>query len=313
MAKLNRKTGKQKFSVRVSKDWRINKEIYFMVIPVVVFYIMFHYVPMYGAVIAFKDFSPRAGIFGSEWVGFKHFTEFFSSFYFKRLIRNTLTINIASLIFTFPAPIILALLINELKSKSYAKIVQTVSYLPHFISMVVVCGMITNFVDGNGIINHILAWFGVEPNNLLYNKNLFLPIYILSGLWQEIGWSSIIYIAALTVIDQELYEAIEMDGGGRWQKMWNISLPGIIPTIVTLLVLRIGQIMNVGYEKIILLENGLNMETADVISSYVYREGLQNMNWSYSAAVGLFNSVINLVLLIFANYVSRKFNETALW
>lgn len=296
-----------------SRDIKKNYELYIMIIPIVIYFIMFCYIPMYGAVIAFKSYSPSLGILESPWVGFKHFKNFFTGYYFTTLITNTLRLSLASLIFGFPMPIILALLINELRSEKFKRLVQTVSYLPHFISLVVVCGMITNFVDHDGVISSVMLLFGKEPKNLLYEENLFMPIYVISNIWQEVGWGSIIYFAAMAGIDPQMYEAADIDGVGKFRKMWSITLPSIAPTIVTLLILNVGKVMSVGYEKIILLYNGLNMGKADVISSYVYREGLQNFNWSYSSAVGLFNSVINFILLIAANKASRKLSDSSLW
>lgn len=301
------------FFTRLRKDLRVNKSVYIMFLPVLIYYIIFHYKPMYGAIIAFKDYTPIKGIMGSEWIGFKHFIDFFSSFYFRRVLRNTLVISFSTLLFGFPAPIILALLINELKSKVFSRTVQTITYMPHFISMVVICGMIRTFTIDSGIINDIIAFFGGERVTLLGQPKLFVPVYVLSGIWQEVGWGSIIYLAAMAGIDQELYEAAKIDGAGRWKQTLYVTLPGIAPTIVILLILRMGSLLNVGFEKIILLYSPATYETADVISSFVYRKGLQEFNWSFSSAVGLFNQVINFVLLISANWFSRKVNESSLW
>jgi putative aldouronate transport system permease protein len=301
------------FMQRAKKDFNLNKSLYIMVIPVLLFYILFHYKPMYGVIIAFKNFSPVKGIMGSDWVGVKHFIDFVSSMYFIRTLKNTLVINVVNLIFGFPAPIILALLVNELKNKYFSKIVQTISYLPHFISLVVVCGMIIDFTRDTGIINDIIALFGGERVTLLSNPKYFVPVFVGSDIWQGLGWGSIIYLAALAGIDQELYEAACVDGAGKWKQTLHITLPGILPTIVILLVLRIGNMLNVGFEKIILLYSPVTYETADVISSYVYRKGLQEFNFSFSAAVGLFNSIVNFILLISANKMSKKFNDSSLW
>lgn len=297
----------------IVKDFKKNKMIYLLAIPVLAYYIIFHYGPMYGVIIAFKNFTPARGILGSPWVGLQWFKDFFSSYYFGRLLRNTLLINIYSLIFSFPAPIILALLLNELRSQKFKKAVQTISYLPHFISLVVICGMIVNFTARDGIINDIIAFFGGERTTMLLRPELFRSIYVISGIWQSVGWSSIIFLAALSGIDVELYQAAVIDGANRWHQVWHVTLPGILPTIVILLIMRIGSLMSVGYEKIILLYNSSIYETADVISTFVYRKGLLEANYSYSSAVGLFNSVINFLLLIIANWVSRKVNETSLW
>lgn len=294
-------------------DIRKNKLLYVMLLPVLAFYVVFHYFPMYGAIIAFKDFSPRLGIWGSDWAGLDHFRTFFTGAYFWRTIKNTLLISFYELIFGFPAPIILALLLNEVKHSLFKRTVQTVTYLPHFISLVVICGIIKDFTVSGGVINDMISFFGGERVSLLLEAEWFRTIYVSSGVWQHIGWGTIIFLAALSGVDQEQYEAARMDGAGRWKQMLHVTLPGLMPTIVILLILNIGRMMNVGFEKIILLYNPGTYETADVISSYVYRVGLQDFNYSFSSAVGLFNSVINFVLVIFSNWVSRKLNDTSLW
>jgi putative aldouronate transport system permease protein len=250
---------------------------------------------------------------GSEWIGFKNFQMFFNDIYFFRIIKNTLTISITSIIFGFPAPIILALLINELRSKKFSRLVQTITYLPYFISIVVISGIIKEFVSDQGVITSVFKFFTHESNNMLSNPKLFVPIFVGSDIWQGIGWGSIIYLAALTSIDQEIYEAASIDGANRWKQVIHVTIPGILPTIVTMFILRMGGILNVGFEKIILLYNPVIYETSDVISSYVYRRGLQEFSFSFSSAVGLFNSVINFIFLISANWLSRKFNDTSLW
>lgn len=298
---------------RCRKDLTRNKGAYLMIIPVLVFYALFCYKPMYGALIAFKNYSPRLGFSGSEWIGFKNFKDFFSSPDFVRLLRNTLKISAANLIFAFPAPIILALFLNELSSAGLKRIVQTASYLPHFISLVVVCGMIKTFVGTDGIIGMAAGYFRGKSVNLLTEQDFFLPIYVISDIWQGIGWESIVYLAALSAVDAEQYEAAQIDGAGRMARMLNITLPSIQTTVVTMLILRVGRLMNLGYEKIILLYNPAIYESSDVISSYVYRMGFETQNWGYSTAVGLFNSVINLVLLVSANYISRKLTDNSIW
>ena len=299
--------------IRTKKDFRLNKSLYLILIPVLLFYIIFHYAPMYGALIAFKEFSPRAGVMGSPWVGFKHFADFFTSPSFMSVLYNTLKISLSTLIFGFPAPIILALLLNELRSVRFSKIVQNATYLPHFISLVVVCGMVKDFTRDTGIVTQLLGIFGVEQVTLLNYPQYFLPIYIISGIWQSIGWESIIFLAALTGIDESLYEAATIDGAGKWKQMLHVTLPGIMPTIIIMFILRIGNVLNVGYEKLILLYNDATLEVADVISTYVYRKGLLEQSWSFSTAVNIFNSVINLLLLTTTNYISRKVNDTSLW
>lgn len=306
------------FINNIVKDWRVNKSAYLLFLPVFLYYLIFCYKPMYGLIIAFKDFNPFTGIFDSPWaknLGLGHFISFFSSTFFPRLIRNTIVISLTSLIVTFPAPIILALLLNELGNKKYKKSLETLMYLPHFISLVVICSMVRMFVDVNGFITQILSWAGIVDGSMsmLSNENYFVPIYVVSGLWQTIGWSSIIYISALSSVDQELYEAARIDGANRWQQTLHITLPSIMITIVMMFILRIGSIMSVGYEKIILLYNAGIYEKADVISSYVYRKGLQEQNWSYAAAVGLFNSVINLTLVITSNKITKRITDMGLW
>ncbi|MBT2291488.1 sugar ABC transporter permease [Paenibacillus albidus] len=297
----------------IKKDYKKNKWLILMVLPVVAWYILFHYVPMYGVIIAFKQFSPIKGIWDSNWVGLQHFYDFFNSISAWRVIRNTLLINFYQLIFAFPAPIILALLLNEIKSKYFKKTIQTVTYLPHFVSTVVICGMIIDFFAKSGLINDIIAYFGGSRTIFLVEEGWFRTIYVGTGIWQGVGWGSIIYLAALTAIDTELYEAVTIDGAGRWKQFVHITLPGIAPTIVILLIMNIGHMMSEGYEKVILLYNPSTYETADIISSYVYRRGLVEADYSFSAAVGLFNSIVNLILIVTANYVSRKVNETSLW
>lgn len=284
-----------------------------MLLPVLLYYVIFHYGPMYGAIIAFKDFSPRLGIWGSEWVGFEHFQAFFTGPYFWRTIKNTMLISFYQLLFGFPAPIVLALLLNEVRHALFKRTVQTVTYMPHFISLVVICGIIKDFTVSDGVMNDIIVFFGGERTTFLLEPSFFRSVYVSSGVWQHIGWGTIIFLAALTGIDQEQYEAAKIDGAGRWKQMTNVTLPGLMPTIIILLILEIGRMMNVGFEKIILLYNPGTYETADVISSYVYRVGLQDFNYSFSSAVGLFNSVINFILLICSNWLSRKFNDTSLW
>ena len=286
---------------------------YLMFLPVLVYFVIFAYGPMYGALMAFQDYTPSLGFLGSPWVGLKHFQRFFQDYYFKRILWNTFYISITSLIFTFPAPIVLALLLNELRNKRFKSVMQTASYLPHFISLVVVCGMIKKFTLDTGVINDIVAFLGGTRKSFLNDPNCFVPVYVISDIWQEVGWNSIIYMAALAGIDQELYEAAMIDGAGRWKQTVHVTLPCIMPTIIILLILRMGMLLSVGYEKIILLYNPVTRKTADVISTYVYRVGLEDKSWSFSAAVGLFNSAINLVFLLVTNSLSKKFSDTALW
>ncbi|HBU82383.1 MAG TPA: sugar ABC transporter permease [Paenibacillus sp.] len=306
-------SNRQSFKSRFVRDFMMNKYLYIMMIPVIGYYLIFHYGPMYGAIIAFKDYSPMKGILGSDWVGLKHFEEFFNSYYFLRVLKNTLLISLYTLLFEFPAPIILALLINEVRKRTFKRVVQTITYMPYFISLVVICGIITDFTNADGLINRLIMMLGYDGQAMLQKPELFRPIYVLSEIWQRIGWESIIYIAALMSIDLEQYEAAKIDGASRLKQMFHITLPGLLPIITIMFILRMGNMLNVGFEKIILLYNPVTYETADVISSFVYRKGLLEFGWSYSSAVGLFNSVINLVLLISANYISRRVSQNSLW
>lgn len=301
------------FLDRARRDYHLNRDLYLLIIPVLAYYIIFHYIPIYGAQIAFKDYSPALGISGSEWVGFKHFQDFFASRYFIRVLKNTLVISFTYILLGFPVPILLAILLNELHSNKYKRVAQSLTYLPHFISLVVVCGMIRDFTMDTGIINQVLALFGHKPVTMLGQPDLFVPIYVISGIWQEAGWGSIIYLAAITGIDPQLYEAAKMDGAGRLRQIWSVVLPSILPTIIIMLIMRMGRVMNVGAEKILLLYNPGIYETSDVINTYVYRMGLMNFNYSYSSAVGLFNSLVNFTLLIIVNQISRMTQETSLW
>ena len=290
--------------------WRI---VYLMFVPVAVYYFIFHYMPMYGALIAFKNYQPATGFDHAEWVGLAHIADFLKSYYFVRLIKNTLTISLTSLLFGFPAPILLALLLNEVKSSAYKRVVQTVTYFPHFLSIMVVCGMLLNFFAHDGLVNDIIESLGGTRRDFMLDPNAFVPLYVGSGIWQSIGWGSIVYLAALSGIDPSLYEAARIDGANRFSQAIHITLPGILPTITVMFILRVGGIMNVGYEKIILMYNNLTRETADVISTFIYRKGLLNADYSYSTAVGLFNSVVNFGLVVAANAVSRSVQQTSLW
>lgn len=298
---------------RLKKDWKKNYELYFLFLPIFIYYILFAYVPMYGISIAFQHYTPARGMFGSPFIGLTHFKDFLTNAYFGRIIKNTLVISLSTIVFGFPAPIILAILINEVRSKYFARTVQTISYIPHFISLVVVCGMVKTFTTQNGLIGQITSILGGEPKTLLAYPSYFVPIYVISDLWKEVGWGSIIYLAAISGVDLALYDAAEVDSANRFQKIWYITLPSIMPTIMILFIMRLGRIMSVGHEKILLLYNELTYETADVISTYVYRKGLLELSYSYSTAVGLFNNVVNLFLLILANTLSKKFTEQSLW
>ncbi|PNV60799.1 sugar ABC transporter permease [Clostridium sp. chh4-2] len=309
---------KEPFGLRLKKDLKKNYGAYLLFLPVALYYLMFAYKPMYGILVAFKDYVPMKGIWGSPWTshhGLGHFLSFFQSFYFGRVLKNTLIISLTTLLVTFPAPIILALLLNEVRNRKFKKCIQTVSYMPHFISLVVICSMIRLFVADHGLITGFLKSLGLVDGtySLLSMENYFVPIYVISGLWQTIGWSAIIYISALAGIDQGLYEAARMDGANKFKQMLHVTIPGLMPTIIMLFILRIGQVMSIGHEKIILLYNEEIYATADVISSFVYRKGLLEYNWGFSTAVGLFNSVINFALVIIANKISRKTIDMGLW
>ncbi len=290
-----------------------NWELYVMIVPVILWYAIFCYWPMYGALIGFQDYSLRYGMSGSDWVGFENFKTFLTSLNFFKVMGNTLTISISTLIFSFPTPIILALLINEVRSKVFARTVQTITYMPHFISVVIVCSIIRQFTSDVGIVTKFAMLFGYNGETMLANPKLFVPIYVISGIWQEIGWNSIIYLAALSSVDQELYEAAKIDGAGRFAQTIHITIPGILPTIIILLIMKMGSLLSVGYEKILLLYNAGIYDTADVISTYTYRVGLIDANFGLSTAVGLFNSAINIILLTATNKICDKLNGTSLF
>jgi len=310
---LKPKVDKNAFKYRALRDLKLNKYVYIMLIPVVAYYIIFYYVPMYGLQIAFKDFSPGLGLWSSPWVGFQHFESFFNSYYFWRLLRNTLLLSFYELLFGFPAPIILALLLNEIRTNWFKRAVQTITYMPHFISIVVISGMMVDFLARDGLINIVLSFFGVEPTAFLGESSWFRTIFVSSNIWQSVGWGSIIYLSAMSGIDPSLYEAAKVDGASRWKQTMHITLPGIMPTVIILLILQMGNLMSVGTEKILLLYNSTTYETADVIGTFVYRKGILESDFSYSAAVGLFNSIINFILLIAANTISRRTSDTKLW
>ena len=302
-----------KLSYRLKKDWSRNRSLYLLMLPVLLFYILFHYKPMYGAIIAFKEYTPALGVAKSPWVGLENFTRFFNSVYFGRLIKNTILLSLYNLILGFPAPIILALLLNEVRSKKFKSLTQTVTYLPHFISLIVVTGMLTDFGLTSGLFNDLIEMFGGTRSPLLQDPKLYRSIYVFSSIWQEVGWGSIIYLSALAGVDSQLYEAAQIDGAGKWKQLIHVTLPAIAPTIIIMFILKTGSLMNMGYEKTILLYNPSTYETADIISSYIYRIGLLEQDWSYSTAIGLFNSVINFGLLLFTNKMSRRYSETSLW
>jgi len=289
-------------------------QLYVLILPAFLYFLIFHYGPMYGVQIAFKDYMPSLGIWGSPWVGVKHFTRFFNSYYFGTLLKNTLGISVYSLLVGFPLPIILALALNEIKDGRFKKIVQTVTYAPHFISVVVIVGMIIAFLSPQtGIINHAIKALGFKPIAFMESPKWFKTIYVLSDVWQSTGWNSVIYMAALSGVDPQLHEAATIDGASRWQRLIYVNLPTLIPTMVILLIMNFGGIMSLGHEKVLLMQNPLNMPSSNIISTFTYQQGLLDAHYSYAAAIGLFNSVINAVLLLGVNKISRKLSEVSLW
>jgi putative aldouronate transport system permease protein len=295
-------------------DLRRNKALLAMCIPGLVMILLFRYLPMYGIVVAFQRYSLFQGMSGSRWIGFDNFTSFFNDPYFFRNVRNTFLIGFYSIIWTFPMPILLAVLINEVRSNWFKRTTQTISYMPYFVSTVIVVGLMkTMFSVDGGIVNDVIAFFGGTPVAFFNEKSLIRSLYIGSDLWQTIGYNSIIYLAAITGIDAEQYEAARIDGASRMQSIRHITLPSIVPTVLTLLILRVGNILSVGYEKILLMYSSATYETIDVISTYVYRKGIIDQNFGYAAAVGLFNSIVSVIFLLAANTISRKAFKESLW
>lgn len=313
MKAANRKKGKEKFGVRLKKDLRANKYIYIMLLPVIVFLFIFNYIPMYGVIIAFKNYKPRLGILGSPWVGMKYFKEFVSSLYFERTLRNTLALSGLNLLFGFTAPIVFAVLLNEVRNMKYKKVIQTITYLPHFITTVIIASLILVFTNSDGFITQIVNTVTGHTGSLISDKNYFRAIYVVSDVWQGFGWGSIVYLATIAGISPELYEAARIDGANKFRQIWHVTLPGMRPTIVVMFILAMGGLMSIGWEKAFLLQSPITYETSDIISTFVYRKGFEEANYGYSTAVGLFNSTINLILVTSANWLSRKFNETSLW
>lgn len=291
-----------------------NYDLYLLFLPVIVYYVVFHYVPMYGIVVAFKDYVPTLGAMKSPWVGLQNFKNFFSSFYFTRIMKNTLGISFMQLIFGFPASIILALFINELKNGPFKKVVQNATFIPHFLSTVVIVGMVVAFTKlDSGIINIIIQAFGGKQVSFMESVSWFKPLFVLSGIWQNMGWDSMIYIGALAGINPELFEAASIDGASRFQKMIRISIPCILPTIIILLLLNLGRIMNVGFEKALLMQNNLNMDSSDIISTFVYQRGILRGDYGLSTAVGLFNSAINCILLLTTNKITKMISGSGIF
>lgn len=295
------------------KRIRMNWGLYVLLLPAVVILLLFTYKPMVGIVIAFKDFTPADGIYGSAWAGFKYFKQYFDSFQFWPTIKNTLTISIYTILVTFPLPIVMALICNQITAQKYKKFFQVSTYLPHFISTVVMCGMIILFFSpSSGIIAKLLSYIGVKLPNVMGIPSAFPHVYVWTEAWQHVGWDSILYIAALSAVDPTLYEAATVDGASKWQKVLKIDIPMLLPTITIMLILRMGSVMSVGFEKVYLLQNSLNMSASEIISTYVYKMGLISNQYSLSAAIGLFNNVINFILLLSMNWLSNKLSDTAL-
>lgn len=291
-------------------DWRL---VVLCLLPVA-YFILFHYIPMYGVQIAFKNFRAVDGIWGSPWAGFKHFRRFFSSYQFWPLLKNTLALSFMQILIGFPIPIILALLLNQVKNAKYKKFVQSVIYCPHFISIVVLTGMLYIFLSPrNGIVNNMLVSFGFDPIFFLGDSKYFRLTFVLSGVWQNAGWNAIIYLAALSAISPDLYEAAEVDGANKWQKILHVDIPGILPTAVMMLILEMGKVMNIGFQKAYLMQNAQNMAASEIISTYIYKVGLIDAQYSYSAAINLFNNLINIILLVMVNKIAQKTTESSLW
>ena len=302
---------------RGARLWRriwASRYLYLMLLPVFLYYVIFRYGPMLGLSIAFKDYNAFLGFDRSPWVGIKYFKQFFNSIYLWRLLRNTLLINLYDLVFNFPAAIILALLLNEVQQRRFKKTVQTITYMPYFISSVVLASMVVQFLSpSSGIVNNLIAALGGERQYFMTQPESFRTIYTIMNLWKNIGWNSIIFLAAISGINGDLYEACRVDGGGHLRQTWHITLPGIAGTIVVLLIMRLGHVLDAGYETILLLQNSANQETSDVIGTYVYRRGLKGGEYSYATAVGMFQSVIGFAMVIFANWLSRRYSDTSLW
>ncbi len=304
---------KESVGKRFRRALQRDKWLYLIILLPALYYIIFCYWPMYGVTLAFKNFKPKLGIFGSPWVGMKYMKQIVNDSYFWTVFKNTIVLNLENLLFSFPAPIILALLLNEVNNRHYKKLVQTVSYLPHFISTVVVVGMLNTMFSSTGIVNQMLNTLGVETKAFMVSASYFRPMYIGSNIWSTIGWGSIIYLAALSGLDMELYEAARIDGAGRWQQTLHITIPGILPTIIIMLILEMGKIMNVSYQKILLMMTGSNQSVSDVISTYVYRRGIINGDFEYATGVDLFRSVVSLIFVVATNAISRRVTETSLW
>ena len=315
MASKKKKVSKEEVGgsplwVRIRRNWGL----YLLMVPGIIIFICFTYLPMYGIVIAFKDFKPSSGILGSNWAGLKYFERYFSSYMFKNTIVNTLVISLYTILVTFPIPILIALMCNQMTAKRFKKFYQVSTYLPHFISTVVMCGMIILFLSpSSGILPKLASMVGIQMGDLMGNADAFADIYVWTEAWQHVGWDSIMYIAALSSVDPQLYEAAVVDGANKWQKMRYIDIPMLVPTAVTLFILRAGSVMSVGFEKVYLLQNDLNISKSEIISTYVYKMGLKSNQYSYSAAIGLFNNLVNFILLLIVNGIAKKMGDTSLF
>ncbi|MNH89045.1 putative multiple-sugar transport system permease YteP [compost metagenome] len=309
--------GKPGSTIRLNsffRMWQRSKYLWLLFLPCLLYFAIFRYAPMFGLIITFKDYNVFKGIVASEWVGFKYYRLFFENPDFFLLIRNTFLLGVYKLVFGFPAPIILALMLNELKNAVFKKFIQTVSYLPHFISNVIVASMVIMFLSPtSGLVNQIIQLLGFDPINFMVEPGMFRPIYVLSEIWQHIGWETIIFLAALTAVDPQLYEAADIDGANRWRKLWSVTIPGIMPAIVIVFILNVGKVLEIGFEKVFLMYNPAIYETSDIISTYVYRVGLIQGNFSYASAIDLFMGIISLIFIYSANAISRKVGETSLW
>ena len=304
---------KQPYLIRLRKNVRVHWELYLLILPAFTYFVIFHYIPMYGVQIAFRDYLPGIGFLQSPWVGLEHFRRFFNTYASRVVIRNTLSISITALVLGIPFPVILALMLNIVRQKRFKSIVQTISYAPHFISNVAMAGMILMLFSNIGIVNNLLRFIGMEPVQFMARPELFTPIYVLANVWKSTGWGSIIYLAALSTVDMELFEAARIDGASRLRMIWHIDIPCILPTLVILLIMNAGRIMSVDYEQILLLQNPMNLSASEVISTYTYRMGILGRDFSFSAAIGLFNNLINIILLYLVNFIAGKLNETSLW
>lgn len=295
---------------RALRSWRRNRSLYLLALPGIIFFIVFKYVPMWGILIAFQDYSPFSGMMNSPWVGLEHFTRFFSNPDFGLLFRNTMAINLLNLVFFFPLPIVLSLMLNELRSTAYKRFIQSVIYLPHFLSWVIIASLtFLLFAKGEGLVNGLLESWGMERIDVLTNPDAFWIMITLQSVWKEMGWGTIVFMAAIAGVDPQLYESARMDGAGRFRQMWHVTLPGIRSVIVILLILRLGDLMDVGFEQIFLMYNGVVSQVAEVFDTYIYRTGIQRGEFSYSTAVGLFKSVTGLVLVLLANRLAKKVGE----